>query len=967
MSSETLAQTFLSLSDEQVAGFLAENRPGLNAGFFAALESAAERLRLENPRRALQIADSALQAAVFVGEEAPQASALRIKGNLLIQLGEYAESIACYAAARQIRARRGETLEIGRLQVGWTAALKNLDRPAEALELALATRPLLAAHQKWDWLANLEMNIGSIYRLTDRYAESLAMYAECQAHFLQAGNPVGAAQATLNQGRALASLDCFRQALTSMRAARAVFAQQHKWDPLARADMNLGTLYLGMGHYQDAWESYNRAWEGFRQQGNEMETAIVSLYRAQVSLELNLFPEALEAAQSAAQVCGRLGMGRYVAVADFCQAAACRGLGRMEEALELLARAHQFFAGPAGTATWAALIDLERAALLRAAGQPGGALPLLEAASEVFTHYQHTVRLAQAQLLSAECCRELGESGRARSLYRAILELPLARRLPSLAYRAHYGLGKIEENTPSATPHPGRARRHFRTALRQIEIIRRGLRVDEFKASFLDDKLAVYQAAVHASLAQGHLDEAFAAVEQAKSSALLDLLANSLEMRAEAGAGVDEASWERLRQIKETWSWQYSRLARPPAEGDENGLRAALPGDDGWKALRQVERELTQAVRQIQGQRLASLTGAAAFSWEVAAASLQADELLVEYFCLGDHLLAFLVDRRGLRLVRDFPYSLREIRRSAGVLALALKRLRGLNAAYVHEVLEPLAHRHLAWLYQALVAPLGIDGYSRVTFLPDDVLYYLPFHAFHDGRRYLIEGGEVRYAPSASVLAHCDQARQALLNARAGAGEGAAGSPLLVLGHSNGGQLHHVAEEVHAVADSFGDAHLFLEEAATLANLRQHGAGSRLVHIASHATFRADNPLFSSIRLADEPLNVIDLYHLDLRALLVTLSACETGVNQLKGGDLFGLVRGCLYAGAPSVVVSLWQVDDASTAALMQAFYRRLKEGQRLGSALRAAQLEFLQEGNPASHPHYWAPFCLMGADGRVN
>jgi CHAT domain-containing protein len=599
---------------------------------------------------------------------------------------------------------------------------------------------------------------------------------------------------------------------------------------------------------------------------------------------------------------------------------------------------------------------LEQATLLRESKQPSVALQALTAACEVFSEHQHHIRLAQAQLMTAECYRDLGKNERARSLYRAVLDLPARRRLPTLAYRAHYGLGQVEE----AHNHPGIAHRHYRAAIRQIEIIRGGIQVDEFKASFLDDKLAAYQAAVRLSLARDNLGEAFEIVERAKSSALLDLLARSLELKAEEGKTTDSQVWEQLRQLKETWAWHYSRLEKPSADDGENGLRGRISDDQNWEALHQVEAQFNQTLRQIQGHRLASLTRETNISWEATADLLVKDDLLIEYFCLDDKLVAFLIDAQGLRVVQEFPYSLREIRRSASVLNLALKRLRGLEPTYIQEVLGPLAQRHLSWLFQALVAPLKIEGKRKLIILPDDVLHYLPFHAFHDGKRYLIERFELQYAPSASVLARCHTAKTRLPNH-------VTQYPALILGYSNSGQLQHVSNETKTVAATLKSSRLFQETDATLAHLRQYGMDSRLIHIASHAVFRADNPLFSSIQLADEPLNVIDLYHLNLRAQLVTLSACETGINQLKGGDLFGLVRGCLYAGAPSVVVSLWQVDDASTAELMQNFYQQLKEGEPLGSALRRAQLQFLQAENKATHhPHYWAPFCLIGADGNI-
>jgi CHAT domain-containing protein len=119
---------------------------------------------------------------------------------------------------------------------------------------------------------------------------------------------------------------------------------------------------------------------------------------------------------------------------------------------------------------------------------------------------------------------------------------------------------------------------------------------------------------------------------------------------------------------------------------------------------------------------------------------------------------------------------------------------------------------------------------------------------------------------------------------------------------------------------------------------------------------------------------VIDIYRLRLNTALVTLSACETGVGQLRGDDLFGLVRGCLHAGAPSLVVSLWHVDDASTTLLMSDFYKRLTSGESIANALREAQqalrqVERVVQGKrirPYEHPYYWAPFFLIGADGRV-
>src|SRR6185437_12822394 len=109
-------------------------------------------------------------------------------------------------------------------------------------------------------------------------------------------------------------------------------------------------------------------------------------------------------------------------------------------------------------------------------------------------------------------------------------------------------------------------------------------------------------------------------------------------------------------------------------------------------------------------------------------------------------------------------------------------------------------------------------------------------------------------------------------------------------------------------------------------------------HFATHGTFRQDNPMFSGIRLGAGQLNLYDLYQLKLQAELITLSGCATGLNVVASGDeLLGLVRGLLYAGAQSVLLTLWNVHDRSTSEFMTAFYKRLKNGDSKPLAMQSA------------------------------
>jgi CHAT domain-containing protein len=130
-----------------------------------------------------------------------------------------------------------------------------------------------------------------------------------------------------------------------------------------------------------------------------------------------------------------------------------------------------------------------------------------------------------------------------------------------------------------------------------------------------------------------------------------------------------------------------------------------------------------------------------------------------------------------------------------------------------------------------------------------------------------------------------------------------------------------------------------------------------LIHFATHAVFRNDNPLFSWMRLADGDLTVHELGELRLpNAPLVVLSACETGRGKARGGGLVGMGRGFLLAGASGLVVSLWKMNDQACAQWMVDFYRHLTNTP--ATALLQAQRTALREGRS---PYFWAGFIFIG------
>jgi CHAT domain-containing protein len=161
------------------------------------------------------------------------------------------------------------------------------------------------------------------------------------------------------------------------------------------------------------------------------------------------------------------------------------------------------------------------------------------------------------------------------------------------------------------------------------------------------------------------------------------------------------------------------------------------------------------------------------------------------------------------------------------------------------------------------------------------------------------------------------------------------------------------------VSEAFASAEVLAGDQATREAFVRASAGADVIHVATHGLFREDDPQFSALRLADGWMSLYDLYELRTRAALVCLSACQSGRSWVGGGDeLIGLARGFLHAGASSLIVSLWPVQDASTADLMSDLHSRHQAGAVPAAALSESMLA-LRETHP--HPYHWAPFVCIG------
>src|SRR5260370_11440239 len=255
---------------------------------------------------------------------------------------------------------------------------------------------------------------------------------------------------------------------------------------------------------------------------------------------------------------------------------------------------------------------------------------------------------------------------------------------------------------------------------------------------------------------------------------------------------------------------------------------------------------------------------------------------------------------------------------------------------------------------------------GSLTIVPYGPLHELPFHALYNGSRFLIEDFQINYLPAASILTHF-VTRRSEQNGRP-TNTKMPTKPPLVFGYSGNGHLQRVLDEAKTIATLL-DGQCYLEGEATITRLIERAPGSPIIHLATHGQSRLDAPNFSYVRLADGHFNAIDALSLNLEECeLVTLSGCETGLALSGGGDeQLGLGRAFLAAGVPSLVMSLWPVEDNATNELMQLFYQNLLNGDSKVQALRTAQCSLLHRTSSAyTHPYFWAAFRLVGDVGPL-
>ena len=504
---------------------------------------------------------------------------------------------------------------------------------------------------------------------------------------------------------------------------------------------------------------------------------------------------------------------------------------------------------------------------------------------------------------------------------------------------------------------------------------------DESRSSFQANFRMIYTDLMQLQIEQGDAAAALHTLERSRARSLLAMLA---ERDLVFSADVPVQLLEQQRRLDREYEATQDEIADtdPRQTSDLEALLARLT------RLRNERSALAVRIAKAS-PHYASLRDPQPLDLNGIRRALDPGTVWLSYCVTEEATFLFVVTPdQEIHVVRR-PAGEHEVEQQVSVFRSLILRGRE-NPAF-----EPALLTQGRQLWDLLIAPAApwIDRAQRVLISPDGALHTLPFAALvrpGDPRFFLAEWKPLHTVLSATLYAELKRGRRApttepsplvaFADPRYHRASGGATDPLsspLIRYRRGLAPLPASREEVRTLASLYGPSLLaYVGATATEARAKSLPARPRIVHFATHALLDRRFPLDSALALsvpggADEDDNGLlqawEIFErLRLDADLVTLSSCETGLGRDAAGEgLIGLTRAFQYAGARSILASLWVVSDRSTAELMRRFYTRLRAGQPKDIALQQAQRELLHSGDPRlTHPYYWAAFELSG-DGR--
>ena len=540
----------------------------------------------------------------------------------------------------------------------------------------------------------------------------------------------------------------------------------------------------------------------------------------------------------------------------------------------------------------------------------------------------------------------------------------------------HIGLGLSYEGMGDFP----RAKKHFKNAIDVIEAqwqtlgssARKTFLAGRIGARF--SRLDAYEGMVRVIIKEkkpGYQEAALLYAERVKSRTLLEMLASR---GAKGVSKEDREVLARDRQFQRKIAMLRKRqdilkgLGSRAPKGEKKQVDKALAS-----ARQDYERFINEV--KLKDRELVSLITVEATPVEKIQSLLDPSTTILEYFTTKDKTYVWLITRDDIKvseidlgnkpllaMVNDLllPNISNRSRRPEPLITLSTggphaeetgAEERENNRRYFLKAAQDF--------YDNLLGPVeqGIQT-DRLIIVPHGALHKVPFAALNDGKQFMVDKYALSVAPSSTVIEYVVKKRNkdngrflAFANPE---------TDYVPLGFAE--------IEVNNISKLFSKKETYFKRKATEGRAKGRSKSPDIIHFACHGEFNDKQPMQSGLLLSkdadnDGCLQVHEIFGLDLRnANLVALSACDTALSKIYGGDdLVGLSRGFIYAGTPSLLATLWKVDDRSTSILMKAFYENWhNKGMTKPEALRQAQVA-VKSMPQYRHPYYWAPFVMIG------
>lgn len=478
---------------------------------------------------------------------------------------------------------------------------------------------------------------------------------------------------------------------------------------------------------------------------------------------------------------------------------------------------------------------------------------------------------------------------------------------------------------------------------------------------------------------KSYLEKAYYLSEKSKGLLLLESFQSS---KANKLAGLPESTLEEEERLRLDVSDAKQQLFQLK-QGGQLDTDAYKAKNEEWLGKKQVYADFVKRIEKEHPDYYKMKYEVNILDLAATQEMLLDDQDLVEYYVTDDHIYAFKIGKSSfevkelkapddlLRDVRGFRGSIYNYYLNAG------ERTEKGYERYSNQYAE-IGYK----MYQTLIEPLG-ELKKRLIIIPAGALANMPFEPIlmekpetpknYKSHKYLTKKHIVAYNYSATLLSEMRNRdygnnRETLLAIAPEFGTDAAS---FVRGKRFAlAPLTFNTVEVENVRKMLGKGTLLMGQDAVEPKFKAMGGNYKIIHFATHGMANDRDPDFSLLAFTDIPdsvenefLYVNDLYNMELNTDLIVLSACETGLGEMRKGEgVISLARGFAYAGTKSIFTTLWSVNDQATANIIEGFYSYLKAGKPKDEALHLAKLDFLEGGNNmTSHPFLWAPYIFIG------